>query len=113
MTIQPRDLMLGLQQKLPQMLALIERLVNIDSGSYDREGVNRVSAILAEELERTGFAITRHAMPECAEVTADLIDAVLDEASKFASEVLDPINHSGDVEGCTWKDGEVTTNHRP
>ena len=67
MIIPPRDLMIRLQQTLPQMLALIERLVNIDSGSYDREGVNRVCAILAEELERTGFAITRHVMPECAD----------------------------------------------
>lgn len=67
MTIGARDLMARLQQKLPQMLALIERLVNIDSGSYDREGVNRVSAILAGELERIGFAITRHSMPECAD----------------------------------------------
>ena len=63
----PKDFMTGLQQRLPQMLALIERLVNIDSGSYDREGVNRVSSILAEELERIGFAITRHAMPPSAD----------------------------------------------
>jgi alkylation response protein AidB-like acyl-CoA dehydrogenase len=40
--------------------------------------------------------------------TPDVIDSILEEAANFASEVLDPINHSGDVEGCTWKDGEVT-----
>jgi alkylation response protein AidB-like acyl-CoA dehydrogenase len=39
----------------------------------------------------------------------DVLDAILDEASTFASEVLDPINRSGDVEGCTWRDGAVTT----
>jgi len=40
--------------------------------------------------------------------TPDVIDSILEEAATFASEVLDPINRTGDVEGCTWKDGEVT-----
>ena len=61
----PLHLREGLRQKLPQMLALLERLVNIDSGSYDRAGVNRVSAILVAELQATGFAIARNAMPDC------------------------------------------------
>ena len=47
------------------------------------------------------------AMPECAEVTAELVDAVLAEASKFATEVLDPLNRSGDREGVRLVDGKV------
>ena len=43
------------------------------------------------------------------EETSDVLDAILEEAGNFASEVLDPINQSGDKEGCTWRDGEVTT----
>ena len=43
------------------------------------------------------------------EDTTDVADAILDEAATFASEVLDPINQIGDKEGCTWKDGNVTT----
>ena len=43
------------------------------------------------------------------EDTTDVLDAILEEASTFASEVLDPINRVGDVEGCTWADGVVTT----
>jgi alkylation response protein AidB-like acyl-CoA dehydrogenase len=43
------------------------------------------------------------------EETADVLDAILEEASTFATEVLDPINRTGDVEGCTWNDGAVTT----
>ena len=49
------------------------------------------------------------AMPECAEITGDLVDAVLDEAAKFASGVLDPLNRVGDKEGSRFIDGKVTT----
>jgi len=43
------------------------------------------------------------------EDTTDVLDAILEEASTFATEVLDPINQSGDKEGCIWSDGVVTT----
>ncbi len=43
------------------------------------------------------------------EDTTDVLDAILDEASTFATEVLGPLNQSGDKEGCTWNDGVVTT----
>ena len=41
------------------------------------------------------------AIPKHADVDADTINAVLDEAGKFASEVTFPLNISGDEEGCT------------
>jgi alkylation response protein AidB-like acyl-CoA dehydrogenase len=41
------------------------------------------------------------AMPPHAEVDADTINAVLEEAGRFASEVVFPLNQSGDTEGCT------------
>ena len=42
------------------------------------------------------------AMPVHAEMDADTINAVLEEGGKFASEVLLPLNISGDTEGCTF-----------
>ncbi len=40
-------------------------------------------------------------LPAHAEIDADTINAVLEEAGKFASQVLAPLNLSGDIEGCT------------
>ncbi len=48
-------------------------------------------------------------LPGYGEASLETVDAILKEASKFASEVLDPINYSGDQEGSNWKDGKVTT----
>jgi len=47
-------------------------------------------------------------LPCCEEVNAELVEAVLTEAGKFAQGVLDPLNRSGDQEGAQWKDGMVT-----
>ena len=48
------------------------------------------------------------ALPGNAEVNAELVDAVLAEAAKFAQEVLDPLNRTGDKEGAKLADGKVT-----
>ncbi len=49
------------------------------------------------------------ALPGCESISPELVDAVLDEAAKFAREVLAPINQSGDRQGARWHDGEVST----
>lgn len=46
-------------------------------------------------------------LPGCEEVTPDLVDAILEEAGKFSSEQLAPINRSGDLEGATVENGVV------
>nr|MBL8455941.1 acyl-CoA dehydrogenase [Zoogloeaceae bacterium] len=48
-------------------------------------------------------------LPGCEELSSDLVDAILDEANKFASEILAPLNWTGDREGATWQEGEVRT----
>ena len=47
-------------------------------------------------------------LPGYEEVDTDLSDAILEEASKFAGNVLSPINFSGDQEGSKWHDKAVT-----
>ena len=51
------------------------------------------------------------AMPKHADIDADTINSVLEEAGKFASEVTFPLNISGDTEGCKLDQAthEVTT----
>ena len=39
-------------------------------------------------------------MPKHAEIDTDIINQVLEEGGKFTSQVLFPLNHSGDREGC-------------
>jgi alkylation response protein AidB-like acyl-CoA dehydrogenase len=39
----------------------------------------------------------------------DVLDAVLEEAGKFASDVIAPLNRVGDLHGTPFRDGQVTT----
>jgi len=41
-------------------------------------------------------------LPKYADIDADIINQVIEEAGKFTSQVLFPINHSGDREGCHY-----------
>lgn len=47
-------------------------------------------------------------LPGCEEATPDLIDAVIEEAGKFATGVLDPLNWPGDQHGARLDEHVVT-----
>jgi acyl-CoA dehydrogenase len=57
------------------------------------------------------FHIERHNnVAGFGDATPDVVEAMLVEAGKFCSEVLTPLNRTGDIEGCTrHDDGRVTT----
>jgi alkylation response protein AidB-like acyl-CoA dehydrogenase len=43
------------------------------------------------------------------DATPDLLDAVIEEAGKFCENEIQPLNLSGDTEGCTFENGVVRT----
>jgi hypothetical protein len=52
---------------------------------------------------------TGNAIPAYADASPDVVSAILEEAGKFCENVLQPINRSGDEDGCTFDKSVVTT----
>ncbi|MCA1324623.1 acyl-CoA dehydrogenase [Herbaspirillum sp. alder98] len=50
-----------------------------------------------------------NALPGCEDASPETAEAILEENARFCSEVVAPLNHSGDKEPSSWADGRVTT----
>ncbi len=48
-------------------------------------------------------------LPGNEEASPDVVDAILDEAARFSTEVISPLNRIGDIHGAQWNDRAVTT----
>lgn len=60
-------------------------------------------------MEEIGGLKDISSLPGYEDATPDLVTAILEEAGKLGSDVLDPINYSGDQEGSTFENGVVRT----
>jgi len=56
-----------------------------------------------------GAPATLRSLPAFADVDGELMMQVVEQAGRFAGEVLAPLNASGDAQGCRLENGKVTT----
>lgn len=48
-------------------------------------------------------------LPGLEDLSAELLDAILEEVAKISGDLLSPLNQIGDRQGCRFEDGSVTT----
>ena len=74
--------------------------------------MTEIAAPLADirfALAAQGGLDTVLALPGCEALSGELIDAILEQAARFATEVLAPLNQPGDRQGSRLVDGVVVT----
>ncbi|KAF0115241.1 MAG: putative acyl-CoA dehydrogenase [Rhodospirillaceae bacterium] len=60
-------------------------------------------------LEHVADFASVRALPGCGDVTSDLVTAILEQAGRFGTDVLAPINQNGDTKGAVFDAGGVRT----
>ncbi len=68
--------------------------------------IDDISFLLGEVFD---FDAQMATLPGFEEVNTELATSILEEGGKFCAEVLEPLNRSGDEEGCKLENGKVTT----
>lgn len=68
--------------------------------------IDDISFLLNHVLDFDG---QMQALPGYEDVNAELVVSILEEAGKFCTGVLEPLNRPGDEEGCRLENGMVTT----
>lgn len=80
--------------------------VHVDKNMADfKAPIQEMSFVINDLLDINSLT----AIPDFAEATPELLDAVIEEGGKFASEVIAPTNRLGDIEHSKANDGVVTT----
>ena len=89
------ELTAWLDSQEENMLALLERITNINSGSLNKEGVNELASLFSSELRQLGFSISTLPgevieMPSCpgSDYNVDVADHVLASKSGTGSRLL-------------------------
>ncbi len=62
-----KELIDFIDSKEKEMLVFLEKMVNIDCGTYCEEGLNQVGGILADRLDALGFGVERKSQEEYAD----------------------------------------------
>ena len=93
------EILAWLDDQYEPMVALLEKLVNTDSGTYDKAGVDRVGLILQEHLEGRGIAceVTDH--PTAGFFLRATVPARTDQAGNAANQHVLLLGHRDTVFG--------------
>lgn len=75
-----KSIIKNVDRNLPQTLALLEQLVNINSGTLNVEGVRKSGTLLGKEFEKIGFTTEWISLPDSIKRAGHL--AILRRGSK-------------------------------
>jgi glutamate carboxypeptidase len=90
-------LQVEIQRAYPDYLADLERLADIDSGSYDQSGVNRVADWVAKRLTDLGATVQRHTDAVMGDTVVGVIEGDRDGPTVLMIGHMDTVFETGTV----------------